>query len=123
MQSKIKEEFLDKAVARTRNLKVGDPLVIDTQLGAVISAAHRDRIINYVESARKDVCLFTWSDECSSFHVCVQGARVLCGGDAFIPSDAQLSGGFYVSPCIIDKCTDDMKVSASGACIVLFLRY
>lgn len=92
VQSKIKEEFLDKAVARTINLKVGDPLMIDTQLGAVISAPHRDRIISYVESARKD------------------GATILCGGDEFVPSDDRLSGGFYVSPCVIDKCTDNMKV-------------
>ncbi|CAG2230520.1 ALDH9A1 [Mytilus edulis] len=38
-----------------------------------------------------------------------QGASVLCGGERVVP-DASLSGGYYMSPCILVNCEDHMTV-------------
>jgi betaine-aldehyde dehydrogenase len=40
--------FLDRLVERTRRLRIGDPMKPDTEIGALISAAHRDRVL-YIE--------------------------------------------------------------------------
>ncbi|MBB6682363.1 aldehyde dehydrogenase family protein, partial [Aequorivita sp. 609] len=37
-----------------------------------------------------------------------QGAKVLCGGERFVPSDSKLKDGYFVSPCVLDNCRDDM---------------
>ena len=31
----------------------------------------------------------------------LQGARVLCGGEPFTPSDPKLKNGFFMSPCVL----------------------
>ncbi|KAI2661744.1 4-trimethylaminobutyraldehyde dehydrogenase A [Labeo rohita] len=36
------------------------------------------------------------------------GAKVLCGGEQFVPSDPKLKDGYFVSPCVLDNCRDDM---------------
>ena len=34
----------------------------------------------------------------------------MCGGELFQPTEQELSGGFYMSPCVMAECTDDMRV-------------
>lgn len=41
--------------------------------------------------------------------ICSQGARVVYGGERVTP-DASLRKGYYLSPCILDNCHDDMTV-------------
>ena len=33
----------------------------------------------------------------------LQGARVLCGGEPFTPSDPKLKNGFFMSPCVLGQ--------------------
>uniref|UniRef100_H0WTP3 Aldehyde dehydrogenase domain-containing protein n=1 Tax=Otolemur garnettii TaxID=30611 RepID=H0WTP3_OTOGA len=37
-----------------------------------------------------------------------QGAKVLCGGDIYVPDDPKLKDGYYMQPCILTNCRDDM---------------
>uniref|UniRef100_A0A8C6W8L3 Aldehyde dehydrogenase domain-containing protein n=1 Tax=Nannospalax galili TaxID=1026970 RepID=A0A8C6W8L3_NANGA len=37
-----------------------------------------------------------------------QGASVLCGGDLYVPEDPKLKEGYYMTPCILTNCRDDM---------------
>lgn len=32
-----------------------------------------------------------------------QGAKVLCGGDPYVPSDPKLKAGYFMSPCVLGK--------------------
>ncbi len=82
--------FLDRLVERTRRLRIGDPMKPDTEIGALISAEHRDRVLSYIAAGRKS------------------GARLLCGGGA--PDDPALAGGYFVTPTIFADCTDDMAI-------------
>ena len=56
VQKQVKKLFVEQAVERVKHLRVGNPLLNDTQLGAVISLQHRDKVVSYVDSARKEVC-------------------------------------------------------------------
>ena len=74
--------FVERFVAQARRLKIGDPLEADTDQGALISAAHRDKVLSYVELARQE------------------GGRILCGGDPAAVS-GRCQGGFFVEPTVI----------------------
>lgn len=39
-----------------------------------------------------------------------QGAKVLCGGDVFVPEDPKLKDGYYMRPCVL---------SMSFSCLLL----
>jgi hypothetical protein len=39
-----------------------------------------------------------------------QGAKVLCGGDLFVPEDPKLKDGYYMRPCVL---------SMSFSCLLL----
>ncbi len=83
VQSSIYDRFLAAFVDRVAGLKVGDPMDKGTNIGAVISSQHRDKVIGYVQLARKE------------------GGRVLCGGRV-----ARLNGrceeGYFIQPTVIE---------------------
>jgi len=86
----IHDRFLDLLVQRTKKLRVGDPLDPETQVGALISRAHMERVLGYIESGK------------------AEGARLALGGAR---ADAgQQAGGNFVLPTIFADCTDDMTI-------------
>lgn len=99
--------FLERLVAATKALRVGDPMAEGTQVGATINKAHADKILSYIDTAKQE------------------GAEILCGGERIPMADARLADGVYLSPCVIAKCTDTMKVVreeifGAVACILEF---
>lgn len=90
VQSSIVPQFLKEVVRRTKAIQIGDPLLDETRMGALVSKPHLEKVLGYVTQAKKE------------------GARVLCGGERFIPADPKLKHGHYMTPCVLDGCTDDM---------------
>ena len=90
VQDSIHDEFLSRFETLARSIRVGDPLSERTQMGAQISAAHRDRIAAYVSSG---------TDE---------GARLVCGG--FSQTEPPLADGYYFSPTILDGVNPGMTM-------------
>uniref|UniRef100_A0A673B3Q8 Aldehyde dehydrogenase 9 family, member A1a, tandem duplicate 1 n=1 Tax=Sphaeramia orbicularis TaxID=375764 RepID=A0A673B3Q8_9TELE len=90
VQRDILPQFLEEVVKRTKAIRIGDPLLEGTRMGALISKPQLNKVLGYVEGAKK------------------QGARVLCGGDPYVPSDPKLKDGYFMSPCVLDNCRDDM---------------
>ncbi|KAF4089556.1 hypothetical protein AMELA_G00067440 [Ameiurus melas] len=86
----ILAQFLEEVVRRTEAIRIGDPLLEDTRMGALVSREHLHKVLGYVEQAKRE------------------GARVLCGGEAFTPADPKLKHGYFMTPCVLDDCTDDM---------------
>jgi len=74
----IVQQFTEAFVARARELRIGDPVDPDTQLGPVVSQAHFDKVMAAIARARQD------------------GGRVLCGGAA-LPRP-----GWFIAPTVID---------------------
>jgi betaine-aldehyde dehydrogenase len=87
---KVKAAFLDKLVKRVAAMKIGDPSHPDTQVGALISEQHMQKVLSYIERGR------------------VEGARVLTGGHRVTTGD--LGRGFFVAPTVFDNCRDDMAI-------------
>jgi betaine-aldehyde dehydrogenase len=90
VEESLAEAFLERLVARTRRLRVGDPMNPATHVGALISREHQEKVLSYIELGRQE------------------GARLLCGGGR--PQDPSLARGFFVEPTIFAGCRDDMRV-------------
>jgi betaine-aldehyde dehydrogenase len=73
----IFERFLERFVAATRRLVVGDPAGEATQLGPLVSAAQRASVEDFLGDARK------------------QGSQFACGGGRPQPQ------GFYLEPTVL----------------------
>jgi acyl-CoA reductase-like NAD-dependent aldehyde dehydrogenase len=81
------DEFVAKFSAGAEQLKVGDPLDPETQIGSLISAEHRDRVHGFVETGREE------------------GADVVTGGE---PVDGK--GAFY-PPTVLAGVNQEMTVA------------
>jgi betaine-aldehyde dehydrogenase len=91
----IEEGILHRAkealVEAMRGIKVGDPFDDQVQMGPLISAAQRERVMGFVERAR------------------AQGANILTGGN--IPPDWQ--HGYYYEPTVISDVAQDWEIIQS----------
>jgi betaine-aldehyde dehydrogenase len=88
VQAGVYDEFVAKVAARANTIKLGDPLELDTQMGALISEKHLEKVLGYIEGAKKT------------------SARLVCGGKRHI--SAATKDGYFVEPTVFADCTDDM---------------
>jgi aminomuconate-semialdehyde/2-hydroxymuconate-6-semialdehyde dehydrogenase len=83
VERSLYERFRDAFVARVARMRVGPPDDPATDLGALVSQAHMEKVLGYIELARRE------------------GGRVLIGGDR-----VRLTGpeedGWYVAPTVIE---------------------
>lgn len=86
------ETFRDDFVERTRRLTVGDPREAGNRLGAVVSEAHMDKILSYVELAREE------------------GGRILCGGQR-VRVNGRCRDGWFVAPTVIEGLPPDCRTN------------
>ena len=90
VQESIYGDFIERVLARAKNIKQGNPLDTDTMVGAQVSLEQFDKIMSYMDVARQD------------------GAHFLMGGDkATVGSD--IAGGYYIQPTLLQG-TNDMRV-------------
>ena len=90
VQASIYDEFVEKLKAKTKSIRIGDPFDPNTQLGPVISARQRDRVLSYSRFGRDD------------------GARLVTGGVAAKVSGHE--GGFFVEPTVFADVRSDMRI-------------
>jgi aminomuconate-semialdehyde/2-hydroxymuconate-6-semialdehyde dehydrogenase len=83
IQRGLYARFRDAFVERTRALRVGDPADPGTDLGAIVSEAHLEKVLEHIRIAQEE------------------GGRVLCGGQR-IRLHGALSGGWYLAPTVIE---------------------
>ncbi|MER7011600.1 aldehyde dehydrogenase [Saccharopolyspora sp. NPDC000359] len=82
-------EFVERLVAGAQRLRVGPGTDPASQVGPLVTFAHRDRVAAMVDRAREE------------------GANVLCGGR--IPDDPELAGGAYYLPTLLDGLGNDAR--------------
>ncbi|MEC9072685.1 MAG: aldehyde dehydrogenase family protein, partial [Myxococcota bacterium] len=88
----IYEAFVSRFAQRVAAMQVGDPSTPDTQLGALISSDHREKVEGYVNLAREE------------------GGQILCGGkrpDLPAPFDQ----GAFLEPTVIDGLDIDARAA------------
>jgi acyl-CoA reductase-like NAD-dependent aldehyde dehydrogenase len=54
VEKPLYDEFVSEFTAKADQLKTGDPLDPETQMGSLISTTHREKVHGFVESARED---------------------------------------------------------------------
>jgi len=86
----VRGAFIERLRARTAALKVGDPLDPATQVGALISQEHMEKVLGFIARGR------------------AQGARLLTGGARV--TEGSLARGYFVAPTVFDGCRDDMDI-------------
>ena len=84
VQDTIYERFRDAMVDKVSRMRIGDPMDPETKMGAVVSRAHRDKVLAAIATARGE------------------GGTILCGGGRHQPRESRLQGGFFVQPTLIE---------------------
>jgi acyl-CoA reductase-like NAD-dependent aldehyde dehydrogenase len=88
----LPRETADAVVERIAELcaeiRVGDPLDPETEMGCMVSAREHQRVLGMIEDAKAD------------------GARLVCGGG--VPEG--LEAGAFIAPTVFDEVTMDMRL-------------
>jgi betaine-aldehyde dehydrogenase len=91
VQAGIREAFLERLVARTEAIKIGDPMDEDVQMGPLVSRAQFDKVMGYVAQGR------------------AEGADCLVGGG--VPRVQGFEGGFFIEPTVFSGVRDEMAIA------------
>jgi len=101
----VHDEFLERFARATERLVVGDGLDAATDVGPMVDAAQRDKVLGYLQ---------TGLDE---------GARLVTQGK--LPGDERLKDGYWVAPTILADVTPAMTLAQEEifgpiACVLRF---
>ncbi|MAW20946.1 MAG: 2-hydroxymuconic semialdehyde dehydrogenase [Flavobacteriales bacterium] len=92
IQEEIYKKFKIALIEKTKKLKVGDPKEISSNLGAIVSKEHMNKILSKIEEAKK------------------LGGKILIGGKRVI-LDGELKDGYYIEPTIIEGLSSDCDIN------------
>ncbi len=91
VQETIYEQFVTSLARRVERLRIGNPALMETDVGPVISSASRDRCFAFIDEAR------------------AAGARLVAGGTLpALPDD--LRDGFFVPPTVFADVQPSMRL-------------
>jgi aminomuconate-semialdehyde/2-hydroxymuconate-6-semialdehyde dehydrogenase len=88
VQRSIFDAFRQRYLDKVRALRVGDPDDATSDLGALVSQAHFDKVTRCIERAR------------------AEGGQVPCGGEA-VAVGGRCAGGWFVAPTVIEGLAGD----------------
>lgn len=83
IEKSIYEKFKERFIAETKKLKVGDPLEEDTNIGAIVSKQHFDKINYHINLAKEE------------------GGKILSGGNV-VKMKGRCENGWFIEPTIIE---------------------
>jgi acyl-CoA reductase-like NAD-dependent aldehyde dehydrogenase len=87
----IHDEFVERLVERAKQIKVGDPLDYESDLGPLVSAAQRETVENYVRIGKEE------------------GARLVLGGKR--PEGEGFERGYFYEPTIFTDVDNSMTIA------------
>ncbi len=88
VEESVHDALLERIAKRTREIKLGDPLLPETEMGPVANEPQYRKVLEYIDVARQD------------------GARLVYGG----AGESGL-GGFFVQPTILADVTNQMRIA------------
>ena len=91
VQEGIYDKFVEAAVKAFNSVNVGDPMSMDTQMGAQVDETQMKKILNYIDIAK------------------AEGATIACGGERF--TEGPNAKGCFMKPTLITNVTNDMRVA------------
>ncbi|MEW6471027.1 MAG: aldehyde dehydrogenase family protein [Actinomycetota bacterium] len=91
LHDSIHDAFVERLVDRVGQLRIGDPLDPDTEMGCLISPEHHDRVMGYVASGLEE------------------GAHLATGGRP--PAGEIFARGCFLAPTVFTGVTDGMRIA------------
>lgn len=88
----IYERFKTDFVERVKQLKIGDPMEKETNVGAVVSEQHLEKVLSYIDLAR------------------AESGKILLGGNRVKP-EGRCRNGYFVEPTIIENLAHDCRTN------------
>ncbi len=92
LHASIYDSFLDKLVAKTSKLKIGDPIDEATDVGTIINEKQFKKVCGYIEDGMKQ-----------------PGAKMITGG--LPPKEGPLSKGYFAQPTIFSCDSNDWRLA------------
>jgi aldehyde dehydrogenase (NAD+) len=90
VESKVKDEFLEKLVGRAKKMQPADPLDPKTRMGAIVSQEQMQTVLGYIEAGKKE------------------GAKLIAGGNRVSVDGGK---GFFIEPTVFGDVKNDMKIA------------
>ncbi|HET8668349.1 MAG TPA: betaine-aldehyde dehydrogenase [Terriglobales bacterium] len=90
VESRVRDEFMEKLVQRTKKLQPGDPLDPKTRLGAIVSEQQMKTVLGYIDAGKKE------------------GAELVTGGERVKVGSGN---GYFIAPTIFGGVKNDMKIA------------
>lgn len=90
VQDEVHDLVVDEIVHRAETIRLGGPFDERAETGALISAAHLEKVARYVRAG------------------VAEGAVLRCGG--FRPDTGDLKDGYFYRPTVLDECHAGMQV-------------
>lgn len=91
VEKPIYEKFKKDFVEKVKQLKIGNPFHAETNIGALVSKPHLEKVESYIKIAEKD------------------GGKILYGGKRVIVKNFE--NGYYLEPTIIEVFDDQCRVN------------
>ncbi|MFK8101909.1 MAG: aldehyde dehydrogenase [Saprospiraceae bacterium] len=92
VERSIYDKFKAELVKRTESLVVGNPAAGDTDLGALVSQAHLEKVRDYIRLAKEE------------------GGTILCGGER-VPMTGDFKNGYFLRPTVVEGLSYDCRVN------------
>jgi len=92
IQKELYEKFKERFVEEAIKLKIGDPLEPETQIGSVISQAHAEKVLGYINLAKDE------------------GGNLLCGGEVE-KIEGRCSDGNFIRPTVFENLNANCRVN------------
>jgi betaine-aldehyde dehydrogenase len=86
----LQARFEAKVLERVKRIRLGNPQDDATNFGPLVSFAHMDSVLGYIETGRSE------------------GARLLIGGNRV--TEGEYAKGAYVAPTVFTDCSDSMTI-------------
>lgn len=91
IERSIYKKFKNDFIAKIKELKVGHPSEASTNIGALVSKSHLEKVLDYIEIAKSE------------------NGKILCGGNKVVVKGFE--GGYYLEPTVIEVASDECRVN------------
>lgn len=90
LEESMYERFLARLVERTKRIVVGSGLDEGTEMGPLVSEAHLQKVLSYIELGKEE------------------GATLVCGGERL--TEGEYARGYFLQPTIFTDTKPDMRI-------------
>jgi len=88
LYKRFKTDFVERVSA----LKIGDPLCAETNVGAVVSKQHLEKVLSYIGLAQ------------------IENGKILCGGKQ-VKLEGRCANGYFIEPTVIENLAFDCRTN------------